>query len=524
MSNFRAKNLGNDIEILLLGKMKVQNNYRKLLESTETICKMGFWEYDLNSNAFWGSEGMKAMLGIDRSEFTPEDIKELQLFEFLDQINQLSGSQISFNRKHEIEFRIFNPKNNSSLDVHSIAEYDNFENKIFGIVQNISEKKIIENELIHVKEKAEESGRLKKSFLSNINHEIRTPMNGIVGFTQLLIQPGIEQETKEQYKDIIEHSCNQLLNVINDIIEISSIETEQVTLQNTQINISVFLNSTLKPFKSAAAKKNLSLQLNMESVRKSLNIISDITKLNKILSNLIDNAIRFTSEGYVEVGCLQSDTFIEFYVKDTGIGIPSLEHEIIFERFRQAENSVSQNAGGTGLGLAISKSYVTMLGGSIWVDSKPGEGSRFSFKIPLNAVNSIIQSESKAITSFNYNSKTCLVVDDIEMNYIYLKALLSSVGFNVLWAKDGDEAIYKSLNEPVDIVLMDLKMPNTNGYEATKIIKSRCPELPIIAQTACALLEEIELAFEAGCDDYLLKPINKTDFLRKVDLLLNVIT
>lgn len=369
-----------------------------------------------------------------------------------------------------------------------------------------------------------ESESLKNSFLTNLSHEIRTPMNSIIGFSQLMIQPQLPRESMEEYASIVSQSCDQLLDVINDILDISRLETDQVKLEMSEIKMSDLLKNTLKQFKPVASKKKLDFRLNSELLNEDLILTSDYAKLNKILSILIGNALKFTSRGYIELGCYKKDSYFEFYVKDTGIGIPSSDHEIIFESFRQSENGPSQFPAGTGLGLSITRSFVTMLGGTIWVDSKIGEGSVFYFTIPNNAnINTDLKTNDHEIVHSCKYSKTCLVVDDNELNYIYLEALLLPLGFQVLWAKDGEDAIFMALNEPVDIVLMDLKMPNIDGYEATKIIKSKLPELPIIAQTACALTDERDRAIHAGCDDYLTKPIKKEIFLQKVDLFLNMI-
>jgi signal transduction histidine kinase/CheY-like chemotaxis protein len=474
--------------------MTGQNCYRNLLERAESICQVGYWEYDINTQKLWGSKGAQFILGKDKQELSTDDEKKLQIHEFLSRINNMNDSIINDDNVYEVKFQICRTQDNTIIDVHSIYQYDIFEKMIYGLIKDISQQTILEKELIKVKKELEGSENIKKSFFSNMSHEIRTPMNGIIGFSQLLLQPGLSSLTLKEYAEFISLSCNQLLNIINDIIDISRIETNQIKLQMNQINVFDFINEILATYRPVVSAKNLNLRLGVGISQQNGLVVSDKEKLKRIFSNLIDNAIQFTTNGYIEIGFSRKDRLMEFYVKDTGIGIASSNHEIIFEHFLKIEKR-STNSGGTGLGLTISKSYVTMLGGSIWVDSKLGEGSTFYFSIPDNIR---VESNNKInISEMNHslnNMKTCLIVDDLEMNYVYLKALLTPAGFKLLWAKDGDEAIFMSLNEPVDIVLMDLRMPNTDGYEATKIIKSKRPGLPVFAQTACALLDEKERA------------------------------
>jgi PAS domain S-box-containing protein len=498
------------------------NTYCKLLAKAESLLKIGYWEYDVKAKKFRGSLAARSIFGLNENELSNRELEKILMREYRPVIEELLNGLNVLNEKYDIKFCIKRPADSVVIDIHTIAEYDIFNQKIYGLIQNITEQNNLHQELIIANEKAEESDRLKTEFLRNMSHEIRTPMNGIIGFSKILIQEELHPETRLEYGEMLNQSCNRLLNVITEILDISILETEPVRLQKKQINIAELLNEILIAYNPLASKKNLTILLDPKKMYKELEVITDESMLKKVLSNLVDNAIRFTSKGIIEFGCVKKDFFLEFYVKDTGIGISPSNYKIIFEKFRQAEPEIAQNYGGAGLGLAISKSFVSKLGGTIWVKSKLGEGSTFYFSIPNNLNISIMkQSNLSENAILNNELKTCLIADDIEMNYIYLKALLKPAGYNVIWAKNGDEAIDMALNGSVDIVLMDIEMPRKNGYEATRIIKSRQPNLPIIAQTAHALMDERKRVLEAGCDDYISKPILKDEFLRKIELLLN---
>jgi CheY-like chemotaxis protein len=313
-----------------------------------------------------------------------------------------------------------------------------------------------------------------------------------------------------------------LLGRVNDILDIATIESGQVIITNERINLAGLLKEILEIHSPATLEKTLDLRLIPSDSVHDKFIMTDKVKCKRIFANLIGNAIRFTNSGYVEFGYHVLENFIEFYVKDTGIGISPSQHEIIFQPFCQANSQISNDYGGTGLGLAIAKTYVSILGGTMWVESKSGRGATFFFTLPLTSTEKkhLVLSSVKKKTS---QPKTCLVVEDNEMNYAYLKAMLTPMGFDVLWAKDGNEGIAMALtNFEIGLVLMDIRMPNTDGYEATRMIKEKRPNLPIIAQSANAILEERNRALQAGCDDYITKPIYKEEFKTILDELFTI--
>lgn len=251
-----------------------------------------------------------------------------------------------------------------------------------AVKEDITEKKQLFENLVIAKEKAEESASLKTAFIHNISHEIRTPLNAIVGFSGFLAKPNLDEETRHKYVDTINQSNNQLLGIINDIINISHIETNQVSIKDSSTNIRKVFGNLHRQFQLDADKKGLDFRINIDVDESELTLITDEGKLIQIISNLLDNAFKFTCEGFVELGCRRGNGSLEFYVEDTGIGIPGQEHKKIFERFYQVDKAISRGYGGTGLGLAISFAYVELLGGKFSLKSTPGKGSVFSFTIP----------------------------------------------------------------------------------------------------------------------------------------------
>lgn len=370
--------------------------------------------------------------------------------------------------------------------------------------------------LLHQKEKAELSDRLKSEFLANMSHEIRTPMNGILGFADMLNDGDLTDEDRQHYVNIIMNSGQQLKRIIDDILEISELETNQIKVVKSEISINNMFLELFSIFDKKARENRTPLYLKKGLNDEESKIYSDELKLRKILNNLIDNAIHYTQEGFIEVGYRLEGNRIKFYVKDTGIGIRPEMQKIIFERFAQEDKSLARNYGGLGLGLSIAKENAILLNGQIGVESEKGEGSCFYFTIPYEPVNK--EKVMKNIVNKEQPESlfTVLIAEDEEVNYLYLETLLKRLKKNIslLHARNGQEAVdYCRTVNRIDLVLMDIKMPVLNGLEATKIIKEILPELKIIAQTAYSRLEDQTRAREAGCDNFLSKPINKEKFI-----------
>jgi len=375
--------------------------------------------------------------------------------------------------------------------------------------------------LLAAKEKAEESDRLKSAFLANMSHEIRTPMNGILGFTNLLKIPGLTGEDQQKFIDIIEKSGDRMLSTVNDIIDISKIEAGQVDVTISYINLNKQMNELFEFFLPEAKKKNIQLSITNQIPDQLANFKSDKEKLNSILTNFIKNAIKYTPDGSIKIGYSVKENGkqneLEFYVKDTGIGIPKERQNAIFNRFEQADIEDRQVYEGSGLGLAISKAYVEMLGGKIWVESEEGVGSQFYFTIPYDASNDKTHKknieDSNKQPSVKENLKA-LIVDDDEFTITYLSIILEEYAKEILIAKSGNDAVEMChKNTDIDIVLMDIKIPGIDGYEATQQIREFNKEVFIVAQTAYAQSDDREKAIVAGCDDYITKPIDKERLL-----------
>jgi signal transduction histidine kinase/ActR/RegA family two-component response regulator len=390
--------------------------------------------------------------------------------------------------------------------------------KIISIDSDISNLKQYEKELELAKEKAEESDRLKTAFLHNISHEIRTPMNAIVGFSGLLNDTELDPDKRSQYTEIIVQSSNHLLSVITDIMRIASIEAGQEDIVESQFDLNVTLEFLFEQYLLKARDKEILLEFEPENGLEPLEIISDETKLIQILTNLLDNALKFTRKGSVSFGYEIREGFIEFYVRDNGIGIAPEMHEVIFKRFHQVESTNTRKFGGSGLGLAISKAYVELLGGSIWLESELGTGSVFHFSIPLirgrKKSHHPAGSPEKDVKPFRFE-KTILVAEDDDSNYRLLEEQLSYLSVKIIRAKNGAEAVDICKSHHIDLVLMDIKMPVLDGYEATRQIREYFPALPIIAQTAYHEENDQNRAMQAGCNDFISKPVHQ-DYLHSV--------
>ncbi len=391
------------------------------------------------------------------------------------------------------------------------------QNEIENINLSLEEKVKKRTKALNIaKEKAQESDKLKTEFLHNMSHEIRTPMNGIMGFSNLLCELEGCSEIQKNYSKIIRNSSVQLLSIIDDILEISTLETKQLVTHNDTFDVNQMLMELFAIYDLKSKERNLPLYLNKAMPNKSLNIISDRVKINKILSNLLDNAFKFTSDGKIEFGYLIEDRNIIFFVKDTGIGILPEKITRIFERFSQESDETAQLFGGLGLGLSIAKENTELLGGNIKVESEKGKGTSFHIEIPNVVV--LTNADLKEDTlNEKENSITVLIAEDEEVNYLYLETILGSLKaykVKLIHASDGEKAVEECLNnDSVDLVLMDIKMPVMNGYIAAEKIKKVRPHLPIIAQTAYSTSAERELALNNGCDDFISKPIIKKELI-----------
>jgi signal transduction histidine kinase/CheY-like chemotaxis protein len=386
----------------------------------------------------------------------------------------------------------------------------------FGYIGNLFEDHIKNRfQLEMAKEKAEESDKLKSTFLANLSHEIRTPMNAIIGFSDLLMDEKLSEDLKKKYLKIINNSGKSLVSIIEDLIEMSKIDAKQIAPKFKGLNVEKCLNELYNTLKVTIPEdKNVSFQLLKNTEKLKNKVLTDAVKLKQIIVNLLTNAIKFTDSGHVTFGYSISpdNRFLEFRVEDTGIGISGNDLKVIFDRFRRVDDDYSISLSGLGLGLSISKAYVEMLGGEITVESVFGEGSIFKFTIPLHYYETAYEDNeiNEIIVNDDTDSKTILVAEDDNINFLLLKTILEKKNHLVLRARNGQEVVDLSVSNPdFDLIFMDIKMPVLDGYEAFELIKKNHPDCIVIAQTAHSSSEVKEKIIQAGFSGYITKPLDK---------------
>jgi CheY-like chemotaxis protein/nitrogen-specific signal transduction histidine kinase len=381
------------------------------------------------------------------------------------------------------------------------------------------EKLVVERtrELEVAVHKAMESDRLKTAFLANMSHEIRTPMNAIVGFANLLKDSDLEVDERNEFIDVINANSETLLVLIDDILDLSLIEANQLSIRKDVFSVNEMLDHLVSSYSLMNRKQHLTFRLNNQLHSECLQLNSDKVRIKQILVNLINNAYKFTDEGYIEIGLVNKFDHLAFYVKDSGIGIEEQELANVFERFRKSETSNNTLYRGAGLGLAISKALSLLLGGNMKAESSFGAGSTFFLLLPVSDISNIEPVNAEFFLpkdSVLGSGRNILIVEDEQANYLYARKMLLKLDVTVHWAENGLEAV-KLIGSgiPFHIVLMDIKMPVMDGFEATKAIKKANPNQIIIALTAYARPEDRQHFMKAGFDDYLAKPIKPNDFL-----------
>ena len=482
----------------------------------------GYWMADIHGNILEVNETYCLMSGYSAQELLTMKISNLNPKESPSEISARISKIVELG---EYRFETVHQRKNGSIyDVEVNVKYHHVDGgRLVTFLHDITERKLAEIELLRAKIKAEESDRLKSAFLANMSHEIRTPMNGILGFAELLKTPNLSGGEQSEYIAIIKKSGDRMLNIINDIVDISKIEAGQVKvfISETKLNEQTeFLYSFFKP---EVEKKGVHLILRNGLTQKESIIKTDKEKVYAVLTNLIKNAIKFTTKGSIEIGytCKEAlhatssqpaTPYLQFYVKDTGFGVPADRQHAIFDRFVQADIDDTRAFQGAGLGLSISKAYVEMLGGTMWVESEAGQGSVFYFTIPY-----IVESTQKHSQTINMPNDDksqdkklkILIVEDDETSEMLISIAVRNLSKEMMKVRTGIAAIEAChANPDIDLILMDIKMPEMDGYEATRQIRKFNNEVFIIAQTAFGLVDEKEKAIASGCNDYISKPLD----------------
>ena len=466
-----------------------------------------FYFFRLN---FYQRQQKKLLVLVRERTFQLEEVA-VTLEEKQEEINSQNEKLISQRDELESNNRTLTEQKKQILEQNK--ELDKHRNQLESLVEERT------RELIEAKNKAEESDRLKSSFLANLSHEIRTPLNAILGFSSLLGEKNLKGHEREEYNRIIQGSSNTLLELISDILDISKIEAGQLVLDSQDVALETVINDLVGIFEmfmkreDIGSNKSVELKVAIDDELRKVHIITDNLRLTQVLSNLINNAIKFTRKGSIEVGCTKvpDEEMLEFYVKDTGVGIRKENQQLVFERFRKVEEDKLQLHRGTGLGLAISYQLVNLMGGSMRLVSKFGEGSTFYFTLPLIRTESeVTRSNKKNATEStpDLSNYVILVAEDDISNFNYIDKLLKNAKATVLHAENGNQVIkLLQSNDKISLVLMDIKMPIMDGIEALHAIRKLNMKIPVIAQTAYALADEIVKLKKEGFDEYLSKPI-----------------
>lgn len=394
---------------------------------------------------------------------------------------------------------------------------------LVGIMEDVTEKRRMVEDLIAAKDKAEAGEKLKSAFINNISHEVRTPLNGIVGFSELLSNPEIKEEEKEHFNEIIQKSSKRLLNTIDNYLDISLIVSGNMVVHNNTFPLSNLMKIIENEFIEACSAKNIELLIKVPEPLADLQFNTDQVFVRKILSHLVDNAVKFTQQGSITIGVDMKPGLVEFFVTDTGVGIDSSMTQAIFEYFTQADTSRTRGYEGSGLGLSIAGGLLKLIGGTIHVESTKNKGSSFFFTLPGKVITSKVPDlVPGALQPAAIKNPVVLVADDDDFNYKYVEVILKRAAFTVLRAENGQIAIDTCRkNSAINLILMDMKMPIVSGFTATREIKKILPDLPIIALTAFVSTNDEKEAYAAGCEAFVSKPVNREKLMGMINKILS---
>lgn len=461
----------------------------------------------------WSVEELEKMNISDINPIPVEETRKNMSLAFHNQYNH-------FEFKHRLA-------NGEIREVEVFSSKTDYKGKkvLHSIIHDVTDKKQLMQDLVAAKEKAEESERLKSAFLANVSHEIRTPLHGIVGFSDILAQhDDLPKEKKREFASIINKSSEGLLKIINDILDISRLETSKTVIDIRPFNVNLMLQNIYAIFQNRLMDENKpDLNFKLEKTDQSLILNADEGRITQIFSNLLDNAFRFTSNGIVAFGVSEiGKNDVSFFVSDTGIGIAKEKQEEIFGRFVQAEAGTWRSYGGTGLGLAIVKKLLELMESEITLESEPGQGTTFRFSLPLINIgvpenrSARGTTENKTLSEKRGSSLKVLIVDDDESSRSLLSQVLSDAYPNLLFAETGLQALKLVDVESPDVILLDIGLPDISGIDVALKIRETNRKIKIIVQTAYAMAEDEKNARDAGCDDFLTKPLNVNLLLEKL--------
>jgi PAS domain S-box-containing protein len=491
-----------------------EESFRAMTENSPDI----IMRFDRECRFIYASSNISEITGLDSADIIDKQVCEIgfapELVEIWESgITKALDSGLIVEQYFELKVEEFLAYFDWRLIPELNADGDTV--TVLAIARDFTKQKNDEKELINAKEKAEQSDNLKSAFLANMSHEIRTPMNAIIGFSNLLKYPDLSEEERIEYIKIINERGADLLKLINDIIDLSKIESGSVAMSVSRFALNDFLYAAFEEYTKLAERKfqkNIKHNLIIPDVNSEIWINSDKLKIRQIINNLYENAMKFTNEGFINIGYTARDGALEFFVEDSGIGIAPAKQEIIFERFRQVDDSHSKNFGGAGLGLAIAVKLAAMLNGSVRVESRENVGSKFYFKMNIDFETVFDPGRKQYLEpdmpKIDLKGASILIAEDEKTNYLVMQRQMEMYNAKAIRAANGEEAVEIAMeNDSIKLIFMDLRMPEMNGIEATKAIRKFNQELPIIALTAYAFAEDKQMCLDAGCDDFLSKPI-----------------
>jgi len=495
------------------------------LAEAQAMAQVGNWEFDLQTERLEWSDEVYHICGHRPRSFAPFFTAHYMAATHVDDRPRLAAALeqiLATSAPQQLEHRIQRPDGvERTVEVRAeVLRTDSAGRivKLVGIIQDVSERKLIEQQLIAAKEAAESASRAKSVFLANMSHEIRTPMNGVIGMADLLLQEPLAERARH-YARTIQRSGRALLGVLDDILDLSKIEAGRLDLESASFNLQVMLRELQDLFGEAARLKNVTLRVTVAADLPRW-VTGDVVRLRQVLLNLVSNAVKFTTHGTIDVdACRESDGALRFSVRDTGIGIAADKQTQIFEAFAQAEQGTTRRFGGTGLGLSIARELVRLMGGEIGLQSSPGEGSCFWFQVRLPEATAPAEARRRAVAG-SFAGRRVLIAEDDPVNAEVTRATLEHYGIDVVLVPDGEQAVTEQARQPFDLVLMDCQMLQMDGLEATRLIREAeklrgTQRTPVVALTAHAMAGYRDECLQAGMDDYLVKPF-KAEALRQM--------